>query len=81
MVGEVIWFNKDWFPHERCGRSVDRFEIFINNNELIDLYLAGRKFIWSNNQKILAMSRSTQMEIEQGQFSWCLPHNYLTIAQ
>lgn len=37
--------------------SMARFSNFIVDNELIDLPLVGRKFTWTNNQAMAAMSR------------------------
>lgn len=50
------------FPYEKKGGrnltySMERFEDFINNNELIDLPLVARNNAWSNNQERQAMSR------------------------
>lgn len=50
------------FPFEKKGArtltwSMETFFEFINENELIDLPLLGRKFTWSNNQERVAMSR------------------------
>lgn len=50
------------FPHEKkrgryVSQSMARFSDFIVDNELIDLPLVGRKFTWTNNQAMAAMSR------------------------
>lgn len=55
-------FNVVRFPHvKRDGRSITRsmesFSECINENELLGMPLARRRFTWSNNQERAAMSR------------------------
>lgn len=67
MQWEVPWcFGRDFnvvrFPHEERGgriitRGMERFSEFINENELMDLPLGGRRYTWYNNQVRVAMSR------------------------
>lgn len=50
------------YPHEKkrgryISSSMARFSEFINEHELVDLPLVGRKITWSNNQERAAVSR------------------------
>eukprot|EP00268_Persea_americana_P015739 TRINITY_DN17396_c0_g2_i1.p1 TRINITY_DN17396_c0_g2~~TRINITY_DN17396_c0_g2_i1.p1 ORF type:complete len:145 (-),score=23.46 TRINITY_DN17396_c0_g2_i1:183-617(-) len=56
-------FNMVRFPYEKKGSrnltySTERFEDFINNNELIDLPSVHRNYTWSNNQERQEQDRS-----------------------